>query len=56
MKDLTARWVFTVGILYLLPEGRRSYWLCKKWVGSDKILVAICTCTIGLVSGIGLYT
>ena len=40
MKDLRARWVFTVGILYLLPEGRRS---CKKWVGSDQILVAICS-------------
>ena len=24
MKDLRARWIFTVGILYLLPEGRRS--------------------------------
>ena len=24
MKDLRARWVFTVGILYLLPEGRSS--------------------------------
>ena len=44
MKDLRARWVFTVGILYLLPEGRRS---CKKWVGSGKILVAVfLTCTI----------
>ena len=43
MKDLRARWVFTVGILYLLLEGRRSYWSCKKWVGSDKILVAICS-------------
>ena len=43
MKDLRACWVFTVGILYLLPEGRRSYWSCKKWVGSDKILFAICS-------------
>ena len=42
MKDLRARCVFTVGILYLLPEGRRSYWSCKEWMGSDKILVAIC--------------
>ena len=42
MNDLMARWVFTVGILYLLPEGRRSYLLFKKWVGSDKIFVAIC--------------
>ena len=24
MKDLMARWVFTVGILYLLPDGRSS--------------------------------
>ena len=43
MQDLRARWVFTVGILYLLPEGRRSKWSCKKWVGSDKILVASCS-------------
>ena len=43
MKDLKARCDFTVGILYLLPEGRRSYWSCKMWVGSDKILVAICS-------------
>ena len=43
MKDLRARWVFTVGILCLFPEGIRSYWSCKKWVGSDKIWVAICS-------------
>ena len=43
VKDLRARWVFTVGIMYLFPEGRRSYWSCMKWVGSDKILVAICS-------------
>ena len=43
MTDLRARWIFTVGILYLLPEGRRSKWSCKKWVGSDKNLVAICS-------------
>ena len=41
--DLRARWVFTVGILYLLPEGRRLKWSCEKWMGSDKILVAICS-------------
>ena len=59
MKDLRARWVFTVVILYLLPEGRRSLWSCKKWVGSDEIVVAIC-CVLDLyncsrlVSGVQL--
>ena len=43
MKDLMARWVFNVGILHLLTEGTRSKWSCKKWVGSDMCLVAICS-------------
>ena len=43
MKDLTARWVFSVGILYLLPEARRSKWSCKKWVGSNNIVGAFCS-------------
>ena len=46
MTDLRARWVFTVGILYLRPEGRRS---CKKWVGSDKILVAFAVFLTGTI-------
>jgi len=33
MNDLRARWIFTVGIPYLLPEGRKSKWSYKKWVG-----------------------
>ena len=40
-NDSRARWVLPVGILYhLLPEGRIS---CKKWVGSYKIVFAICS-------------
>ena len=36
MNDLEARWVLTVGILYTISEGRRSYWSCKNWEGSEK--------------------
>ena len=43
MNYLRAHWILTVGLLYLLPEGRRTYWSCKKWVGSDKIFFAICS-------------
>ena len=39
MNVLRERCVLTVGI----PEGRRSYWSCRKWVGSDKIFFAICS-------------
>ena len=28
-----ARWVLTVGVLCLLPDGRRSYVSCMKLVG-----------------------
>ena len=42
MNDLRAYWALKVGMLYPLPEGRRSYWLYKKWEGSDKIFFAIC--------------
>ena len=41
MDDLKALWILTVDILYLLPEGGRSYWSCKKWVESCQIFFAI---------------
>ena len=31
MKDLRARWVFTVGILYLLPEAVRNSRVRSGW-------------------------
>ena len=43
MNNFRVRWVFTFGNMYLLPEGRRWSWSCKKLAGSDKIFVAFCS-------------